>query len=136
MAIRGKVEMVQTWRESYGQIIQSSDLMATDTHDNPWPDWENIPSPQPLQQQRQKSPTGTIGSTNPWASRPATIANLSDAEDEDEIRESAELTGADIWRNEFLARAQTYPEGGSIGGSSHVEEIFCKLIRNKYRLAV
>lgn len=90
---------------------QQITLMTEPTRDA-WPDWD-----QDTPGFSRKSPTETI---DPWRSSTRGTPSLNIREDQDDeiFHESAELTGYDLWRNDFLSRPQRYKDHGTIGKES------------------
>ncbi|KAG8803922.1 hypothetical protein FRB91_000664 [Serendipita sp. 411] len=97
--------------------------MASDLYNNPWPERGNVANTrennevlnqQPLTS-HPKSPSSFV---DPWRSSSrtptATRTSISTEEDEYEHIESVNLTGADVWRTNFLTRRQIYRQGGTI----------------------
>ncbi|KAG8846614.1 hypothetical protein FRB91_000657 [Serendipita sp. 411] len=97
--------------------------MASDLYNNPWPERGNVANnrennevlnQQPLTS-HPKSPSSFV---DPWRSSSrtptATRTSISTEEDEYEHIESVNLTGADVWRTNFLTRRQIYRQGGTI----------------------
>ncbi|KAG8834550.1 hypothetical protein FRC17_008384 [Serendipita sp. 399] len=97
--------------------------MASDLYNNPWPERMNAANNnennESVNQQpftsHPKSPSSFV---DPWrsSSRTPTVARTSISSDDDEYEhiESVNLTGADVWRNNFLAGPQVYAQGGTI----------------------